>query len=217
MCPLSLSRACKWWRSSASSSTTSTFIFCSPPGLQLLRAPKRRPSISPAVVQLSVSAEPSEVIVEAQVDLLAAVQVNRAQLADATLGHFGAGVAAQIAVAGFQRGIGADVLQDTGLQTDQVADVAVTAVAAGFVFQFGQTGAGTPEQAGAVAQRDEHVIAADEVLLAQLEAAAVIVRNILVCHVVAGFVGHLTGTHTPGAAVLDGVVEAVFTGHILLQ
>src|SRR5690606_40234379 len=69
----------------------------------------------------------------------------------------------------FDRGVGTDVLQDTRLQAYQIADVAVATVAAGFVLQLGQACAGATEQASGVAEREKHVVAADQVLLAELE------------------------------------------------
>ena len=58
-----------------------------------------------------------ELVVGTQVQLAAAVQVQRASLACAVLRHFGAGIGAQVAVAGFNRGILVDVLKNASLQT----------------------------------------------------------------------------------------------------
>src|SRR5690606_4769519 len=116
----------------------------------------------------------------------------------------------------FDRGVGTDVLQDTRLQAYQIADVAVATVAAGFVLQLGQACAGATEQASGVAEREKHVVAADQVLLAELEGVAIVVGDVFVGGVVAAFIGHLTGADAPGAAVLDHIVEAV-AAHVLLQ
>lgn len=148
-----------------------------------------------------------ELVVGAQVELRAAVQVQGAQLVAAMRGHLGAGVGAQITIAAFDRGILAQLLQDTGLQPGSVADIAVALEALAVLFQLDQAEGGTAEQLGVVvADRQEGVVAAEQVLLAQLVAAAG-VGDVLVGRVVAALLELLAGADAPGAGVVDHLVE----------
>lgn len=85
-----------------------------------------------------------ELVVGAQVELRAAVQVQGAQLVAAMRGHLGAGVGAQVTIAAFDRGILAQLLQDTGLQPGSVADIAVALEALAVLFQLDQAEVAPP-------------------------------------------------------------------------
>jgi len=144
-----------------------------------------------------------EIVVGRQVGLRAAGQAQRALFAAAALFHFGAGVAAQVTVTEFYRGVLRNLLQHTHLATDGVTDVAVTAETWRILRELGQTGRGATEQFGAAAHRVEQVVAAEQIFLAQFNA---IVRagNVVVGGVVAALAVLLTEAHALGVVAVDG-------------
>src|SRR5690606_27032291 len=100
-----------------------------------------------------------------------------------------------------------ELVQDTGLQATGQTQIAVTVEARRVLLQLHQTGGHTTEQTGAVGDRQEQIVAAEQVLLAQFVAIAS-TGNVFIAQVHASGVILHTAAHPPGALVVDGAVQA---------
>src|SRR5690606_20020426 len=149
----------------------------------------------------------SEGAVGTEVELRTAVQVQRTGLTGPMRRHFRARIGTQIAIASFDRGIAVQFLEDTGLQACGKPDVAVAGKAAALLLELDQTAGHAAEQLGVVAApRNEHVVAAEQILLAQL-VAIVTVGDVFVGRVIATIGGFLTSADAPGTLAVDHLVQ----------
>lgn len=158
----------------------------------------------------------SELVVGRQVRLGATGQAQGAILRPTMVADFGAGIAAQITVAQFNRSPIGQLLDHTGLQADRVAVVRVTTGTRGVLRELGHARAGATEQLGGISHREEQVVAAEQVFLAKL-VTAVVTRDVVVGHVVAALVVDPPQAHAPGVVLADDAVGIEVVGVALQQ